>query len=262
MLDRYWRKFATGLCFLLFGLGGLLLSYLIFPLFSLFSKSREQSYLRCRRMVSFCFRFFILIMTGLRVMDFEQKNRPDNSSTGCLIVANHPTLIDVILLLACLPEAECVVKKEVRRNPFFSRAARQLGYIMNDFEVGVVEQCSERIRLGRMLVLFPEGTRSRAGEPGKFQRGAAAIAINCNCPIIPAIISCYPPTLEKGQRWYHTPAERPKFLLRFEPGFQAIEKPDRSGDNAGRRRSLTDSLQEYFKEEVNHERQRIIGERT
>jgi 1-acyl-sn-glycerol-3-phosphate acyltransferase len=135
-------------------------------------------------------------------------------SGPCLFIANHPTLIDVVLLLTRVPQADCIVKTAARRNPLMHSIVRAAGYLVNDEGDALVDACAGRIAEGRSVVLFPEGTRSPGGGLGRFQRGAAHIALKSGCPIVPIVITCRPPTLLKGQRWHHVPDRRAEYVLR------------------------------------------------
>jgi hypothetical protein len=92
------------------------------------------------------------------------------------VLANHPTLIDVVFLISLLPNADCVVKR-VACNPFMRGPVRAAGYISNDDGAGLVDDCIAAVRAGGSLVIFPEGTRSVPGQPPRLQRGAANIAV-------------------------------------------------------------------------------------
>ena len=86
---------------------------------------------------------------------------------GLLVLANHPTLIDVVCLISLLPNADCVVKRAVARNPFMRGPVRAAGYISNDDGAGLVDDCVAAVHAGGTLVIFPEGTRSvRASRRG------------------------------------------------------------------------------------------------
>jgi 1-acyl-sn-glycerol-3-phosphate acyltransferase len=122
-----------------------------------------------------------------------------------VIAANHPTLIDVVLLIARLPQADCVVKSAAWHNPFLRWVVAGAGYIRNDEGAALVETCVARVRQGRCLVLFPEGTRSPARSVAPLRRGAAHVALRARVPLIPVTITCEPPTLLKGDPWYRVP---------------------------------------------------------
>ncbi len=122
-----------------------------------------------------------------------------------LIVANHPTLLDVVVLLSLLPQADCIVSGARAAHPVLRGVTRAAGYISHEAGPRAVAESVDRIRAGRTVLVFPEGTRSPAGGLGPFQRGAAHIALNSGVPLHPVLLTCNPPALTKEQSWYHMP---------------------------------------------------------
>lgn len=215
MIDRALRFFGTALSFAVFGLGGLCLALLVFPALWLLPGGREAREVRARRIIRASFRAFLWMMESLGVLELELRDLSVlNEDSGTVVVANHPTLIDVILLLAHLEHANCVVKGDLWRNPFLGGVVRAAGYIQNADQDRVLAQCEHVLRSGENIVLFPEGTRSRPGQPLKLKRGAAAIALRAGAPMRLIHISCEPITLTKLEPWYRIPKCRPRFSLR------------------------------------------------
>ena len=133
-----------------------------------------------------------------------------------LIVANHPSLLDVVFLMSLLPRSQCVVKSELWSSPFLGRVVRGAGYIRNDLETDqLIVACREAMAQGNNLIIFPEGTRSTPGQPLHFRRGFANIATLLETQIQMVTITCDPPTLVKGEKWWMVPARRPLFRLHF-----------------------------------------------
>ena len=207
--DRAWRTFGTALSFIAFGVGGLLLRVLVFPLVGLFSRDRATLERRARALIRASFAGHIRVMHGLGVMTFEIRGLERLQRRGLLVLANHPTLVDVVLLVSRLPDADCVVKSRLANNPFTRGPVRATGYICNDNGAGLVDDCIASVRSGRNLLIFPEGTRTPAGELlGPLQRGAANIAVRGRLDITPVVIRCEPRTLGKGEKWYRVPPRR------------------------------------------------------
>ena len=131
-----------------------------------------------------------------------------------IVVANHPTLIDIVLLSAL--HSPRAVHREARivGQPISRALMRGSGYIPNDLEPeALVAACREALADGRSLIVFPEGTRSRPGMKLRFQRGFAHIATLLKADIQLAFISCTPPTLTKGEKWWAVPLSRPEFRV-------------------------------------------------
>lgn len=206
---RLWRIAGTGLSFIVFGVGAFTLALVVFPLCHLAPGSLAEKEMRVQLWIHRAYRFFVGLMQGLGLQSSRWTGIESLRAPGPhLVVANHPTLVDVVHLVAQLPQADCVVGEEWSRNFFFRRASQLAGYIPNALGAEVVELCVARLREGRTVVLFPEGTRSPRGGLHPFQRGAAHIAIATGVPLQPVVITCAPRMLMKNQPWWDVP-ERP-----------------------------------------------------
>jgi 1-acyl-sn-glycerol-3-phosphate acyltransferase len=213
-LDRAWRIAATGFSFAIFGIGGVLLSLTLFPAIRLVSSDREVQRRRVQRAMHWSFRLFVWQMCKSGVISCETRNAPRLLQPGVLIVANHPSLIDVVLLIAQVPEVDCIVKIGLWRNPFLRWPVAWADYTPNEGSAEeLVDMAAAKLRSGRSLIVFPEGTRSVAGEPLAMQRGAARIAIAAGAPIVPVRISCDQETLTKTKAWYRVPPRRGHWRL-------------------------------------------------
>ena len=208
MILRAWHYVASVLAFALFGLGCLVLTLLVFPLLRLAPGSRAERELRCQRAVHHGFRIYLALIGALgvvrvRVLGAEEMRRP-----GQLVVANHPTLLDVVFLISLMPQADCVAKQAAWSNPFMRGVVKATGYISNALGVDLVEACAERLQAGRSVLLFPEGTRSPKGSLGPFQRGTAHVALRARKPLRTVVLTCSPPALMRGRRWWQMPTQR------------------------------------------------------
>jgi 1-acyl-sn-glycerol-3-phosphate acyltransferase len=108
-----------------------------------------------------------------------------------LFVANHSGLHDILSLAAFLPvQFRWVAKKSLFKIPFMGWHMRRSGYIPIDREnpreaAKSLAAASEAIRGGVSAIAFPEGTRSRTGEMGKFHSGAFSLALRTGVPLVP-----------------------------------------------------------------------------
>jgi len=110
-LNRFWRMLATGFCFVLFGLGAFLLSLVWFRLLFLLVRDPIERQNKARSNISSCFRFFLETARVIGALDYEVKGAEIlQKDKGCLVLANHPTLIDYVLITSILPKADCIVK--------------------------------------------------------------------------------------------------------------------------------------------------------
>lgn len=124
---------------------------------------------------------------------------------GKVIIANHPSLVDVVVLISLVRNANCVVKQSLWNNPFTRGVLRNSGYISNSDPDGLIDDCKASLQQGHNLIIFPEGTRTRPGETLSFQRGAANIALRSNAHFLMSLIRVTPPGLTKGWPWYRVP---------------------------------------------------------
>lgn len=208
-----WRLVATGLSFALFGIGGLLLGVSLVPVLLAISGDRVIRRQRVRRAIQLSFRSFIGIMRGLGVLTYNLRGFERLGRPGQLVIANHPSLIDVVFLIAFTPGAACVVKQAVWTNPAMAPGVRGAGYVPNHPTDSMIERAAAALDEGQTLIMFPEGTRTRPGEPLRFHRGAAAVATRSASVVTPVFISVVPTTLTKAAPWYRIPSRRPHFDL-------------------------------------------------
>jgi 1-acyl-sn-glycerol-3-phosphate acyltransferase len=217
-LDYLRRLAGTGLSFALFGLGGVCIGCLAFPFVCLLNPTRSKRQRSARWLIHKSFALHLATMKQLGVLDYQISGLERlQGSSGELIVANHPTLIDVVFLISRLPQADCIVKASLWNNPFTRGPVRAADYLLNDGSPELVEKCAARLISGTSLVIFPEGTRTEQNSRlNEFQRGAANIAARSGAPCRPVVIRCSPSTLTKNEKWYHIPPRR--FLLSMEVG--------------------------------------------
>lgn len=213
-LNRLWRVLATGFCFVLFGVGSFLLSLIWFRLLFLFIRDPLERQRKARSSISACFRFFLEVAKAIGALDYQIKGAEKlRTDQGCLILANHPTLIDYVLITSLLPHADCIVKAGLLNNFFLSGAVRSAGYLINSEGESLIPACSQRLTEGGVIVIFPEGTRTEPDQPPKLQRGAANIAVRIPCDMRLIHISCTETLLSKKSKWYKVPPQKPVFKV-------------------------------------------------
>jgi len=112
-----------------------------------------------------------------------------------VIVANHGSYLDSVVLMATLPvDFVFVANHKLAAIPFFGLAVRKAGHLVVDrtraaARRACVLEMIETLRRGRSLVVFPEGTRHRGNELLPFRLGAFRAAVEVGCPIVPVTIN-------------------------------------------------------------------------
>jgi 1-acyl-sn-glycerol-3-phosphate acyltransferase len=245
-----WRLLATGLCFVMFGAGGILLRLVGFPLLNGFVRDKSRRAWRARKMIQTSFRLFVGFMHGLGVLRYEIEGLERLDRTGLLILANHPSLIDTVFLMAITRRADCIVKAALQTNVFTRGPVTSAGYIFNDHGVELVDDCVRSLKSGSNLIVFPEGTRTAPDGVLRLKRGAAHIALRAQCDITPVVIVCHPRTLGKEGKWWAIPRRQVKFKIIVQEDIAIAPFIAEPGDANLAARNLAAHLQRYFTEEI------------
>ncbi|MDR0700910.1 MAG: 1-acyl-sn-glycerol-3-phosphate acyltransferase [Azoarcus sp.] len=257
-LDRLWRIAATGFCFAVFALFGISALCLFFPLFRFLSSNEHDLRLRARALVHRGMGWFTRLMVFCGTISYEVRHAERLNRQGLLVVANHPSLIDVVLLLSLLRQPNCVVKASLKKNLFTRGPVRCAGFIANTDGPQLMDACVASVRAGDNLIIFPEGTRSigHDGILSPMKRGAANIALRGRLALTPVVITVSEPMLGKGLPWYRAPRRRPHFILAVLDDIAPPPLGDdaaEDGEIGGRghlARALTQALAALFEREI------------
>jgi 1-acyl-sn-glycerol-3-phosphate acyltransferase len=143
-----------------------------------------------RHIAHFAARAFFAV-AGLRIRMIDESLLP---SGACVVVANHASYLDGIVLKAALPARfSFVIKKEFSRVPLAGLLLRRIGSEFVDrFNRHAGGMDARRLLkaadAGQALAFFPEGTFLAEPGLGKFHSGAFAIAARVNLPVVPLAI--------------------------------------------------------------------------
>jgi 1-acyl-sn-glycerol-3-phosphate acyltransferase len=242
---RFGMRWVTSmLSFVVFGLGGLILGVVLFPLVMVTSRRPAVRIRRRRLLLQRMLQLYIHLMDWTGTASFRVIGQPA-ADRNYLIVANHPTLLDAVYLLAVFPQVDCIVKHDLMRNPFTRSALSGLDYVSNADTAGMLDAAVERLRRGRSVLVFPEGTRSRPGQPLHFHLAAATMAVRSGVPCQPVIVRCEPLTVTKGTPWYEIAPERPHFTIEVD---QPVDIVPITRNLSARyaKRALNQFLQDYY----------------
>jgi 1-acyl-sn-glycerol-3-phosphate acyltransferase len=156
-------------------------------------------------MTAFRWFLFALRITGIVKLDLTALD--DLRETRSLIIApNHPSLLDVLLVVSRLPRVVCVMKAEIWDNLFLGGGARLAGYIRNDSPGNMIRLAAEATRTGSQLLVFPEGTRTRQDPVNPFKGGFALIAKTAGVTVQTVFIETNSPFLSKNWPLFKKPA--------------------------------------------------------
>jgi len=194
-----------------------IMGYLVFfaPLYLyafFFSDRREASFQRLNNRLHRAFFSLVrLLVPGVTWRIGEDVTAIRSS----LIVANHLSFLDPILFVSLFEKQKTIVKSDYFRFPVFGWILKTSGYMPSRAEglftgdmLDQIKKMREYLAGGGNLFIFPEGTRSRNGLVGAFDKGAFRIARLCRAPIRVVVIrgtgKLYPP----DGLWFNTRGEQ------------------------------------------------------
>lgn len=227
--------------FLLFGAGCIVIS----PLMLLLRSPRH-----CQPVVRALWIPFVAFLRLAGIIGVDRGNLP-SALKGCVIAANHPSLIDVVIVLALVPRTLFVAKAALLRNPLMAAVVRNTSLPVDE---RLPEAAMPYLRDGWNLLVFPEGTRSPAsGGIHPFHRGVAHLVLRLGSPLVCLGISLSRRIVGKGQSPWDVGSERVIYSLR-------ADSPTRhpSGDATRALRPAAVRLTEEIRGRIEN----LIGERT
>lgn len=169
----------TLLLFLLF----FLLSFLVWCCTVWWDRSRRVYHYSlccwCRAYV------FLMPMWHLRV-----EGRENLPAGPCILAPNHQSFLDIIVLFCLFYPFKWVARSELFRLPLFGWILHLGGYVSirrgsSSDAVRMLAECGKLLEVGTPVLLFPEGTRSKTGQVGRFKSGAFILSSRHGVPIVP-----------------------------------------------------------------------------
>lgn len=194
-----------------------------------------------RGLISLGFRIYLRFLTIFCACRFDLSSLDALRDEGPLVLAaNHPSLLDVVMIVSRFPNAVCIMKAALMDNVLLGAAARLACYIPNDAPLEMVRRARLELSEGAQLLLFPEGTRTRQFPIGACTPGVGLIAGRAKVPVQSLLIEFNSPYL--GKAW---------------PLFRRPELPLRFAIRVGRRfppptnvTTFTTELEAYFRAEL------------
>lgn len=235
-----WYRVAFWICLAVFGLSCLAWSLPASVLYRVLPRGRGERL--GQFMIMAGFRWFIGVMraTGVLRVDFSAVDRLRGETGGIVIAANHPTMLDAVLLISRLPRVVCILKASLWDNAFLGGGARLAGYVRNDAPLPMIRRAAEAVRTGRQLLIFPEGTRTARPPVGPFTRSFAVVARRAGAPVQTLVIEADSPYLRKGWPLFRRPRLPLVYRIRAGRRFEAPADPD----------AFVAGLEEWFREEL------------
>ncbi len=159
-----------------------------------------------------------------------------------LIVANHPSLVDVLWILATQPHICCVLKADLQRSRLIRFLVAELNYVSNGDPEHLLEEGSTRLLNGETLLVFPEATRTLPQALPQFRLGAAELLVRSGATVYPIVIHKNGSYLSKTRAWHEFPKQKIQWCIEFAPSVQPVV----AQDARLARRRITAELQQFF----------------
>lgn len=200
-----------------------------------------------RRVIMWAFRIYLRSLTLLLPIRLDLAELDQLATEGPLIIAaNHPSLLDAVLICSRLPNAVCVMKASLMDNIVFGVGARLAGYIRNNAPLAMILNARDALESGAHLVIFPEGTRTEEFPLNPCSASIGLIASRTGVPVQTVLIEYSNRYLSKG--WPLT--KRPRLPLRGTVRLGQRFEPDRDAAK------FTAELESYFRAELSEKGQK------
>ncbi len=211
-------------------------SVIALPLYFVLPEGRGMSVGRRGAMLVFRLYAWSLSITRAYRLDLSDLDRL-RGGPPVVLAPNHPSLIDAPLILTRHPDIACVIKSELMNNLFFGAGARLARYVGNDSTRQMIKQSVANLHRGCILLLFPEGTRSRRSPINSLTASVGLIAKYANVPVQTLLIETDSPFLSKGWPLFRRPCLPITYRVRLGKRFDPPEDATR----------FTEELDRYFR---------------
>jgi len=168
---------------------------LVAPLYLLAAALSSDRARACQRLNSLFFRGFFGLCRMLMPRQRWEVDPALAGVAGSVVVCNHLSYLDPLLMIALFPRHTTVVKDRLFRIPVLGLVLRLSGYLAatslgpeSERTLEQLERLPAFLAGGGNLFVFPEGTRSRDGAVGPLNAGAFKIARLCRAPVAVAAI--------------------------------------------------------------------------
>jgi 1-acyl-sn-glycerol-3-phosphate acyltransferase len=188
-------------------------------------------------------RFYVDLLHCWGIIETEFVGFEEVSSWhGSLLVANHPSILDAVLIMTRVPSLDFMINARLLRHPVMGGAMRPCDFLRNDAPLSMIKSCKPRLGSGSNILIFPEGTRTVTPPLGDFYHGFALASTCANAPVRTIFIECDSDYFGHGFSFFK-PAPCP---IRFRLTAGRVFQPEPNADP----RVLSATIEAYFRENL------------
>jgi len=210
---------------LVFGVGGLIYTAVSPVLGAVLPRNRAHSV--GQGVMMGLFRFFVGLLKLSRIVRCDLSELDRLRGERLIIVANHPSLLDAVLMVSRLPKVVCIMKAQILDNPFLGGGARLAGYIRADHPMEMMKRARDALAAGRQLLVFPEGTRTNSPPLNSFKGNFALMAKQAGVPVQTAFIHSDSAYLCRGWPLFRKPSFPIHYRVHLGERFPPDDDPGR-----------------------------------
>ena len=201
-----WKTITKSLVYFFFASGALFLITAVFPPILLFVHPAERCGKALRLSTHLTFKLMLAVTWAFGLIKIhvgKEDRRKLRALKSAIVVANHPSLLDVTILMSILPQADCIVNARLFERPIVRHVVRRL-FVPNSLDFSeILSACGQSLKDGNCLVIFPEGSRTKPGIEPVIKKGSARISLGTGYPVVPVRIGANDMRgLRKGDPFY------------------------------------------------------------
>lgn len=198
--------------YLSFAVGGSMISLMLL-LIRPFLSERQRVHVGSR-ILQYSWKVMCWLLSVTRNLELHVPDRDKMAALrGSIVVSNHPSLIDVVILTSIMPDSMLVVSPKLLRWRFLRPILHGLCIINDGDTAHFIRQSEDCLSKGFNIIIFPEGTRTTPGVKSRIHRGASRLSLLTGRPLLPVHIQTDMPFLTKEYPWWYVGAHCPEFVV-------------------------------------------------
>jgi len=237
------RAITLTLAFSVFGFGAIIISYILFPFITFFYKNEKEKLLKYSKIIHISWQFFCKYMRLTGVMDYDNEDFEKlKSIKNSIIIATHPSYIDVVIMLGAIPETTCFVAKRITQNFFMKNIVKTMFLISDDDVDKIVASSKKMLDCDFNILIFPSGKRHKIEEIPHLKKGAAHLAYKLKKDLIPVKIMPDFDFLQRNTSIYELGKKIPHYKIEILDTIKIDDFIKKYDDEITLKKELTDRI--------------------